>query len=148
MKKVYFILIFIFMLSPLFAQNAVTFKEFSLDDDKEKTTEKINKLYKGKYSVTAGGDYVINIDDNTIAEIYFEANEIDYISVQHSNCSYTKYIDIVKLVIEKHGEPKGSYISDDYYVLYWWAENPVHDVRVVISLSQPYLVNEQVFYGK
>jgi len=148
MKNILLLLVFVFMITSVYAQRPITFDKFALDDDKSETIKIIEKEYNGKYTVGEYGSYTIAINDFTAVFIYFEGDKVDYISVEQKNCTYAVFLDLINEIINKQGEPRGSYVDDKIYVIYWWAKNPSHDLRVTITLSSPFTVNELVFYGK
>jgi hypothetical protein len=148
MKTTAFILCFLLIVTFAFARRPVSFDKFALDDDKTATMKTIEKEYKGKYTVDEWGGYEIAVGANKTVIIYFEGDSISHIYVEHKNMKYSDYLDLVNKLVLKHGEPKGSYVDEEIYITYWWATDPLHDVRVSISLDAPYTVTEMVFYGK
>lgn len=148
MKKTIFILAFLLILTSAYARRPVSFDKFVLDDDKTATVKMIEKEYKGKYTIDEWGGYAIAVDANKTVTVYFEGDLISYISVEHKNIKYSDYLSLVNKIILKHGEPKGSYEDEEKYLIYWWATDPLHDVRISITFKEPYTVKEMVFYGK
>ena len=82
--------------------------------------------------------------------MYFEGETVSYIGVILEDSVYKDFCEMAIREIAKHGEPKGHYVDEDRgeYIVYWWASDPVCDVRISVSLKQPYTIEEHVFYGK
>ena len=91
-----------------------------------------------------------NCDDKKRVVLYFEGDAVTYISAIHQDCTYAAFLELVNKAIIKYGEPQGTYFDEDEkeYNVYWWATDPVCDVRISISLDKPFTVMDYVFYGK
>jgi hypothetical protein len=148
MKKIIFMVAFLLIFVSAYARRPISFNKFALDEDQTATVKIIEQQYKGKYTVDEWGGYAIAVDADKTVTVYFEGDVICYISVEQRNMKYSAYLSLVNKIISKHGEPKGSYIDEGTYLIYWWASDPEHDVRISITLKEPYTVTEMVFYGQ
>ena len=144
MKKILIILYLIINFS-LFAQTPVLFDRFSLDDEKEETIRVIESEYA--YTINEYGGYIIEVDGKTSVEIYFEGEQIRFITVIKIESEYKDFIELVQEIIDRHGEPIGTYVYEESYRVYWWPQNPSFDLSVIITLEGPYTIKEMVFYG-
>ena len=62
MKNIFLILVFVFIITSVYAQRPVTFDRFALDDDKNQTIRIIENEYRGKFTIDEYGAYIITVN--------------------------------------------------------------------------------------